>query len=391
MTVLFRKGMIIVTAMVLLNACSTTSKPETNERFDSLKFQSVKVAPFDQALTFARVMVDKKRHIIVLTEFLNGKIKGVDLTRAMGSHLDDPISAYTELGYTEMVKLVKDSQVNSSITVSVDRLIMPVDLNDKHIAAGINYLAHAGETGVKEGPFLFSKHVTPTGFNTSVAIQEGLLDYEVELAAVTLGPVREGKLPNEYGLILTNDFTNRAALLRNIDVTDVTSGKGFATGKSFSGYLPVGNLFVIPKNPEQFAKNLHLTLFVNDSIRQESSTNLMVWDFERIVSETWKMKHVEWEFNGESIKLMGGDPWIKARTLIMSGTPDGVVFQGIPLTTKLSGIFSWLTGGWGTSIPLNVMETYIQDAKESSLYLQPNDTVSIHVNTMGTLQNKIVQ
>ena len=103
------------------------------------------------------------------------------------------------------------------------------------------------------------------------------------------------------------------------------------------------------------------------------------------------MKHVEWEFNGESIKLMGGDPWIKARTLIMSGTPDGVVFQGIPLTTKLSGIFSWLTGGWGTSIPLNVMETYIQDAKESSLYLQPNDTVSIHVNTMGTLQNKIVQ
>jgi 2,4-diketo-3-deoxy-L-fuconate hydrolase len=390
MTVFFRKGILVVTAMVLLSACSSKGQPVLKEYFDSVKLQNVAIAPLDEALTFARVLLQKERHVIVVTKFSNGKVEGIDLTRAMSRHLDDPISAYTEIGYTEMVKLVKNSQAKYAITANADQLMMPVDLHDKHIAAGINYLAHAGETGVEEGPFLFSKHVKPTRSNANVAIQKGLLDYEVELAAVTLGPVRDGKLPQEYGLILTNDFTNRAALLRGIDVTDVTSGKGFATGKSFPGFLPVGNLFVIPKNPEKFAKNLSLQLFVNGSLRQDSSTDLMVWDFEKIASEAWDKKDVEWEFKGKSIKLMAEEPVIKARTLILSGTPDGVVFQGIPLTTKLAGIFSWVSGGWDTTIPLNVMEVYIQDAAESGLYLQPNDTVSIYVDTMGSLNNKIV-
>ena len=390
MTVFFRKEILAVTAMILLNACSTTGESMQSESFNSSILENVDVAPTDQALTFARIMVNNERHIIVVTKFINGKVEGVDLTRAMSSDVDDPISAYAELGYKGVVKLLNDSQAEYSITANINQLIIPVDLEEKHIAAGLNYNAHAGETGVKSGPFLFSKRVIPTRSYEDVAIQKGLLDYEVELAAVTLGPVREGKLPNEYGLILTNDFTNRATLLRNIDINNVTSGKGFAEGKSSPGFLPVGNLFVIPNNPKEFAQNLTMKLFVNDDLRQQGTTNLMVWDFEKIVTEVWAMREVSWDYKGKLVKLMGDEPFIKTRTLIMSGTPEGVVFQGIPFSTKLAGIFSWTMGGWDSSVPENVIEAYISNSEKSELYLQASDTVSIHVNNLGTLNNKIV-
>jgi 2,4-diketo-3-deoxy-L-fuconate hydrolase len=390
MITFFRNGILIVTTMILLNACSTTGKSKLSEPFNSLMFENIEIAPLDKALTFARVLVNNERHIIVVKKFLNGQVEGIDLTLAMNSDVDDPISAYSELGYKGLVKLANDSLAEYSITVNVDQLIMPVDLQEKHIAAGLNYLAHAGETGIASGPFLFSKHVTPTGSNENVAIKKGLLDYEVELAAVTLGPVREGKLSNEYGLILTNDFTNRAKLLRNIDVNDVTSGKGFAVGKSSKGFLPIGNLFVIPRSPKEFAQNLTMKLFVNDNLHQQGTTDLMIWGFEKIVAEAWAKKDITWDYKGEPIKLMGEEPFIKARTLIMSGTPEGVIFQGIPFTTKLAGIFSWTIGGWDSSVPQNVIEAYINNSEESRMYLQPSDTVSIHVNNLGTLNNKII-
>ncbi len=390
MTVFFYRVILTLLMVVVFCSCGTISKSVFNERYDSSILQNVEIAPLDQALTFARVQARKERHIIVVTKFLNGKIEGVNLTRAMGSHVDDPVTAYIELGYNGLVQLIKDSQSEYSLKVSADQLIIPVDLLAKHIAVGTNYPAHAGETGVENGPFLFPKHVTPTGSYENVAVQDGLLDYEVELAAVTLGPINGGKLPNEFGLILTNDFTNRAALLRNVDVNDVTSGKGFTKGKSYPGFLPVGNLFVIPRNPGEFAQGLILKLFVNDNLRQRATTDLMIWNFEKIVSEAWAKKDVEWAYKGESITLIGEESVIEARTLIMSGTPHGVIFQGIPLKTKLSGIFSWITGGWNKSVPQNVIEDYIREAEDSGLYLQPEGIVSIHVETLGTLKNIII-
>lgn len=384
------RSILIAMVLVVFCSCGTPSKHIVNEHSDSLTRGTVVISPLDQALTFARIANNKSRHLIVVNKFSDGEIEGVDLTRALNGRLDDPITAYLEFGYVGLVKLVKDFQLTYSLKIPVDELILPVDLLDKHIAAGTNYPAHAGETGVKEGPFLFPKHVNPTGPYAQVVSQDGLLDYEVELAAVAIRPITDGKLQNEFGLILSNDFTSRATLLRNIDVSDVTSGKGFTTGKSSPGFLPVGNLFVIPKDPGQFAKSLDLKLYVNDNLRQRSSTGLMIWDFEQIVKAIWAKKEVVWNYKGKSITLMGEEPVIQARTLIMSGTPHGVLFQGISLKTKLSGIGSWLTGGWDKSIPQNVIEVYIRESEESGRYLQSKDVVSIHVNRMGTLRNQII-
>ena len=58
--------------------------------------------------------------------------------------------------------------------------------------------------------------------------------------------------PASMGLVLCNDYTDRDALLRTLDPWNPGSGKGFTTGKSFPGSLPVGDLFVIPRDVRAF-------------------------------------------------------------------------------------------------------------------------------------------
>lgn len=382
--------MLMATVVSVLCSCGMKNGHMVEESLDGATLGNVEIASLDEALTFARVKVGQGRHIIAVTRFINGEIKGVDLTLALNGRFDDPIDAYLEFGYTGLVQLIKKSRFAFPVKMGADQLITPVDLGDKHIAVGTNYPAHAGETGVKQGPFLFPKRVSPTGPYFDVFAREGLLDYEVELAAVILRPIGDGKLPNEFGLILSNDFTNRAMLLRNVDVNDVASGKGFTTGKSFPGYLPVGNLFVVPGNPGEFVQKIVLKLYVNDLLRQRSATGQMIWDFETIVTEIWSKRDIVWAHDGGAVSLMGEDSVIRDRTLIMSGTPHGVLFQGIPLTAKLLGIFSWITGGWNSSVVQNVIEAYIRQAGEYGTYLQPEDIVSIHVDKLGILRNQVI-
>lgn len=88
------------------------------------------------------------------------------------------------------------------------------------------------------------------------------------------------------------------------------------------------------------------------------------------------------------MKLISNDV-IRTRALILSGTPPGVIYQDIPLETKISGIFSWIAGGWNLSITQNAIEAYIREARESKIHLQPKNTVAIHVDRMGILRNRV--
>lgn len=389
MVSLFR-SLFLIAMSSLLVSCLNTSKNRLIKTNENTVIQNVNIAPIDTALSFARIKVDNRFHLIAVEKFSNNQISGINLTLASNNQFDDPIDTYIRLGYEGLIKLINHSRSEFSITTQADQLLAPVDLLKSHIAVGTNYPAHAGETGVKDGPFLFPKIVTPTGPFETVSTHNGLLDYEVELAAVIIKPVKDGKLPNEFGLILSNDFTNRAALLRNIDIKNITSGKGFPQGKSADGFLPVGNLFIIPKNPKQFAKNIELKLYVNDYLRQKSNTNSMLWDFEKTVSEIWKKKEYNWEYNSTTVSLINEKNEIPSRTLILSGTPHGVIFQGIPVSIKLKGILSWLTGGWDKTLPQNVIEAYIKKSFKSKTYLQPNDTITIHTHRLGVIQNQVI-
>jgi 2-keto-4-pentenoate hydratase/2-oxohepta-3-ene-1,7-dioic acid hydratase in catechol pathway len=346
--------------------------------------RALEIAPPAEALTFARVGAG----VVLVTEYEGGIVRGVNLSCVLGRAVSDPIEVFLAEGYRRLHQLAASRKC--AIVSRVSDLSLPVPLGGRHIAVGTNFPEHAGESEVEGGPFLFAKLVEPTPFNAAVAVGEALLDYEVELAWVTLEPLRTGgPSPKWMGLILCNDYTDRDLLLRSIDVSDVESGEGFTTGKSAPGYLPVGDLFVIPADYRGFAAGLELRLDVNGKTRQRASVSEAIWDIDELIEQVWLWQDRRWDYHGEPISLLVEPDVVSARTMLMGGTPSGTAFQGVPLGIRVSGVAAWLFGGWDRSIVENVADAYAATAREEERFLQAGDRVSIRVEKMGQIDNRI--
>ena len=102
---------------------------------------------------------------------------------------------------------------------------MPFDTQSGIIAAGVNFKAHAEETGLEDGPFLFPKLSTPSAWQAPVT-KRTRLDYEVELCAVAIEDIAPGK-SGRFGFVLCNDLTDRWALLRHINLKKPMGRTGF--------------------------------------------------------------------------------------------------------------------------------------------------------------------
>jgi 2-keto-4-pentenoate hydratase/2-oxohepta-3-ene-1,7-dioic acid hydratase in catechol pathway len=176
-----------------------------------------------------------------------------------------------------------------------------------------------------------------------------------------------------------------------VDVGDVESGKGFTTGKSFPGYLPVGDLFVIPRDFRAFAAKLELRLYVNYRLRQQSMAREMIWGIDELLAQAWARRTLSWEHRGQQVSLLGESEFVADRILIMSGTPHGTVFRGVGNRHKISGLLAWLLGGWGSSIPTHAISAYVDDARSAGAYLQPGDQVTSHVDYLGAIRNRVTR
>jgi len=351
---------------------------------------TVEIVPASEALTFARTDSDSGPRALLVLRYQNGRVEGIDLTEALAEPIRDPIEAFREHGYENLSEIAAVGPAAARVLVPASELIVPVDLGSHHVAAGTNYPEHAGEAGVEEGPFLFTKLVSPTASRASVSVGGALLDYEVELAWVTVDDVHEGHPPAAMGVILCNDYTDRETLLRHIDVADVASGDGFTTGKGFPGYLPVGDLFVIPRDYRAFGAERELSLEVNGARRQRSTVSAQIWDIDELLRETWKRRHLRWEHRGARVGLLGDGEVLRARTLILSGTPAGTIFRDIGFKHKAQGVAAWIFGGWGTPIATHVIDAYVGAPDVRALYLQPGDRVTIRVDGLGVIDNKIL-
>lgn len=350
----------------------------------------VAIAPLDTALTFARTRAGDDLRVIAVTGYEDGTVAGVDLSSALVRPVRDPIDALRDEGWDGLRARIAAAPDAARTRVPAADLVVPVDLRSHHVAAGTNYTEHAGEAEVTDGPFLFAKLVEPTGPRAPVSRGDALLDYEVELAFVTLAPLAAGDRAGALGLVLCNDYTDRATLLRHVDPWDPTSGKGFTTGKSFPGYLPVGDIFVVPRDVRAFAASLELRLWVNGAPRQEASVARQIWDLDRLLAETWARRDVTWAHRGGVVSLLSPEKTIPERTLLMSGTPGGTVFKGVSTGTRLRGALAWALGGWDLSLPARVVETYVADARAAQIYLQPGDRVTIRADRLGTIENVVV-
>jgi 2-keto-4-pentenoate hydratase/2-oxohepta-3-ene-1,7-dioic acid hydratase in catechol pathway len=150
------------------------------------------------------------------------------------------------------------------------------------------------------------------------------LDYEVELCAVLLSDHSTGS-PAGLGYTLCGDYTDRWTLVREIDLDAETGRTGFASAKGGGTRLPVGALLVIPRN-ENFYRELELSLYLDDTLRQREVAGAMVWSPREILDRAMGDCDAPYETRQGVVHIADCDG-VPAGTLILTGTPAGVLFH----------------------------------------------------------------
>ena len=303
------------------------------------------VAPPGEALTFAR----RGRELLLVLAVADGRVEAVALPEA-----DDPIALLERTGAAELRATV---EARPRVSVALGELGLPAELGAVHIAAGANFRAHGDEVGVEE-PFLFPKLVEPTPFASEVS-PAARLDYEVELCFVALRPLASAAdVPGRFGVLLCNDFTDRWTLVKGMLRPAEMGTRGFADAKGRPGFLPVGAFLVVPDDLDAFLGGVTLELWVNGALRQRSPARAMIWDLPTLVERSFAWRERPYHHAGRVRSILPSEAGIPARSLVLSGTPGGVIFQ-----------------------PTNLWR--------GSLYLKPGDEVVARANGLGALQSRV--
>ena len=173
-------------------------------------------------------------------------------------------------------------------------------------AIGLNYKAHAEETGAKppDFPVVFNKSVhSIVGPNDNVIIPQNSkkLDHEVEIAMV-IGKKAKRVLEKDaqdyiFGYCICNDVSDRE--------WQKNKGGQWVKGKSGDTFGPLGP-YLVTKDEFDDLNNINLSLDVNGNRHQTGNTSLMIFNFNFLIAHL-----------SSYITLMPGD-------IITTGTPPGV-------------------------------------------------------------------
>lgn len=174
-------------------------------------------------------------------------------------------------------------------------LLAPVQRPGTVYAIGLNYRAHAEESGAKlpDRPLLFLKAApSVTGPSGPVIYPAATkeLDYEGELALVI------GQGGTVAGYCVADDVSAR-------DLQ--TEESLWVRGKGADTFCPFGP-WVTTADEIENAEDLRLRTWINDELRQDSSTSDLIFGIREIV-----------DFISATCTLRPGD-------LILTGTPSGV-------------------------------------------------------------------
>ncbi|MCM3781818.1 fumarylacetoacetate hydrolase family protein [Neobacillus mesonae] len=208
----------------------------------------------------------------------------------------------------------------------------------KIICVGLNYRRHAEETNaaIPEYPILFNKfNNTLAGHGDSIPLPKvsSEVDYEAELVIVIGKKAKyvdkEEALDYVYGYCNVNDLSARDLQMRTPQ---------WLLGKSCDKFSPLGP-YLVTADEVGDPNNLDVRCIVNGETKQSSNTSDMIFHCDEIVS-----------YISQHMTLLPGD-------IILTGTPEGVVL-GLP--------------------------------KEERVYLQPGDTVTIEIEKLGKLTNRMV-
>lgn len=225
-------------------------------------------------------------------------------------------------------------------------LLAPIPRPPRNIfCVGKNYFEHAQEFSgsgfdssavfgaVPDEPIIFSKvpqsvigHGTPVPYPTGVSDS---VDYEAELAVI-IGPggrgIKKADAWNHvWGYTIINDMTARDLQKKY---------RQWLIGKSLDGFCPMGPWAVTADEVDP--ENMIVRCWVNGDLRQEASTNDLIFDIPTLIQTI-----------SEGITLIPGD-------IISTGTPVGV--------------------GIGFDPPV---------------FLERDDVMRIEISGIGVLENRI--
>src|SRR6185295_1866134 len=218
---------------------------------------------------------------------------------------------YTEQFFTNdgIARLAAWLKTNQSTCPQVDpneRLGAPLARPSKIVCIGLNYVDHAKETNaaIPAEPIVFFKSTTAMcGPNDQLVIPKNSTntDWEVELAVVIGKRTSyvDAKDANDHiaGYMLHNDYSERAFQLER-------NGQ-WVKGKSADTFAPLGP-YLVTRDEMPDPGRLRMWLSVNGTMRQESSTELMIFTVPELVS-----------YVSQFMTLLPGD-------VISTGTPAGV-------------------------------------------------------------------
>ena len=224
---------------------------------------------------------------------------------------------------------------------AVDDVVLgpPVPAPRAVYAVGLNYRAHAEETGRSspEVPGIFTKF--PTSINgpfgdielpSGSAGHEARNDWEAELTVVFADGGRHVPRDRAYdhvrGFLCAQDISERR-------IQNLAMGQ-FSMGKSFDTFCPIGPALVTVDELDD-PDDLHLVCRVNGEVKQDARTSDLIFDVPALTA-----------WISSICTLRAGD-------LCLTGTPGGVgVMQGI--------------------------------------FLQPGDVVETEIEGIGVMRNRCV-
>jgi 2-keto-4-pentenoate hydratase/2-oxohepta-3-ene-1,7-dioic acid hydratase in catechol pathway len=352
-------GVIVIAAVVFVIYSSIISRLPFNEMLAPDALDSIEIADPHEALTFARYRKKGRLKILLVHDYESGIVTGMNLNDYFKTDQDNPIDLFNTYGYSDILNAA--SSASDVTSISAAELEIPFEPTGPHIGIGANYVAHSEESNAGDDPFVFPKTVDASHFASEVSMYKSpRLDYEAELGFVAFKDISpNADFPEFVGLVLCNDFTDRWTLIRQLNLSKPMGCTGFPDAKGKSGFLPIGNLFVIPRDMEAFYPEIELTLYVNERLRQRAKAGLMIWNPQRIIRQIFLHSNREFLSDRGSIPLLPDTGNIAAGTIILSGTPAGVIFR-----------------------PVNIWN--------GRLYLAEGDEVAIRSDRMGVLRNTIV-
>ena len=227
------------------------------------------------------------------------------------------------------------------------------------LCSGENYWDHREEKPEvmrKDPEFFLKTGLAVIGPEDEIVRDERVtqkLDYETELLVV-IGKAgrhipRERALEHVFGYSILNDVTarDRQVTLR----PDGSSVYNLGPGKNFDTCAPIGPC-IVTRDEIPDPQALGLKTLVNGELRQNNSTEKMIWGCARLV-----------EFFSTFITLRPG-------VVISTGTPGGTA--------------------WGTDPELGGKKPMRRDVVSPKGYLLPGDEVVCMIEGIGELRNCVV-